>query len=114
MQVADGPRRGFVNLTHHHSGLAGFTPEQVFTGRYRQVAADKQQALDARYAQTPERFTAGRLTVSLPPSRVEINPFTPDDVQAGATDSVDFPTLTRVVQAQAKNALSQNCLSKTG
>jgi putative transposase len=23
------------NFKHHHSGLAGFTPEQVFTGRYQ-------------------------------------------------------------------------------
>jgi len=92
----------WYNFTHHHSGLAGFTPEQVFTGRYRQVAADKQLALDARYEQTPERFTAGRPTVSMPPQRVEINPVTPDNVKAGATDSVNFPTLTRVVQAKAK------------
>jgi putative transposase len=98
----------WYNFAHHHSGLAGFTPEQVFTGRYRQVGADKQQALDARYAQTPERFPAGHPTVSMPPSRVEINPVTPDDVQAGATHSVNFPTLTRVVQAQAKNELSLN------
>ena len=98
----------WYNFTHHHSGLAGFTPEQVFTGRYHQVAAEKQQALDARYAQTPERFSAGRPTVSMPPARVEINPVTPDDVQAGANATVNFPTLMRVVQAQTKNALSLN------
>ena len=40
----------WYNFKHHHSGLAGFTPEQVFTGRYQKVAIDKQQALDARYA----------------------------------------------------------------
>lgn len=96
----------WYNFTHHHSSLAGFTPEQVFTGRYRQVAAEKQRALHARYEQTPERFSAGRPTVPLPPSRVQINPITPEDVQAGATDMVNFPTLTRVVQARAKNELS--------
>jgi putative transposase len=93
----------WYNFTHHHSGLAGLTPEQVFTGRYRQIAAEKQQALDARYQQTPERFTAGRPSVALPPSRVRINPITPEEVQAGATDTVNFPTLNRVLRAQEKN-----------
>jgi putative transposase len=92
----------WYNFTHHHSGLAGFTPEQVFTGRYRQVAAEKQRALDERYAQTPERFTAGRPTVPLPPPRVVINPISPADLEAGAIDTVNFPTLSRVVEARAR------------
>lgn len=98
----------WYNFTHHHSGLAGFTPEQVFTGRYRKIAAEKQRALDARYERTPERFTAGRPTVPLPPSRVQINPLAPEDRQDGATAMVNFPTLTRVVQARAKYELSLN------
>jgi len=28
----------WYNFSHHHSGLAGFTPEQVFTGRYKEIA----------------------------------------------------------------------------
>jgi len=40
----------WYNFEHHHSGLAGFTPEQVFTGRYRQIAEQKQRPLDALYA----------------------------------------------------------------
>jgi hypothetical protein len=80
----------------------------VFTGRYRHVAAEKQRVLDERYAQTPERFTAGRPTVPLAPQCVVINPISPADLQAGATDRVNFPTLTRVVEARAKNELSLN------
>ena len=37
----------WYNFEHHHSDLRGFTPEQVFTGRYVEVAADKQRAIDA-------------------------------------------------------------------
>ncbi|NOZ84155.1 MAG: transposase, partial [Epsilonproteobacteria bacterium] len=35
----------WYNFNHHHSGLAGLTPEQVFTGRYHEVAKQKQQGL---------------------------------------------------------------------
>ncbi len=83
----------WYNLEHHHSGLAGYTPEQVFTGRYREVAEQKQQALDTRYARTPERFVRGRPVVALPPNSVAINPITPGDDQPAA-DCVNFPTLT--------------------
>lgn len=83
----------WYNLEHHHSGLAGFTPEQVFTGRYQEVAEQKQRALDARFAQNPERFVRGRPRVALPPSSVAINPVTLDDDQTAA-DRVNFPTLT--------------------
>jgi len=51
------------NFEHHHAGLAGYTPEQVFTGRHREAVRTKQFALEARYAQNPERFVAG------PPSK---------------------------------------------
>jgi len=43
----------WYNFQHHHSGLAGFTPEQVFTGLYKDVARDKQKALNEGYAQNP-------------------------------------------------------------
>ncbi len=83
----------WYNYQHHHSGLAGFTPEQVFTGRYTAVAQQKQQALDARYAQNPERFVKGRPKVKLPPEWVAINPLLDDDGDLIA-DHVNFPTLT--------------------
>ncbi len=98
----------WYNFEHHHSGLAGFTPEQVFTGRYLEVAAQKQRALDLRFAQNPERLVAGPPKVTLPPSRVVINPVSPQDIEAGATDLVNFPTLPKVTRAQAKYDLSSN------
>lgn len=96
----------WYNFDHHHAGLAGYTPEQVFTGRYLEVAQAKQLALDARYAQHPERFVAGPPTVDLPPARVVINPVTPEQLAAGATEQVNFPTLPRVVAAQDKYSLT--------
>jgi len=83
----------WYNFQHHHSGLAGFTPEQVFTGRYRDVAEDKQRALDERYAQNPERFVRGRPAVTMPPTSVAINPVVPGDDGTVVDDRVNFPTL---------------------
>ncbi|XOV86898.1 MAG: IS3 family transposase [Pseudomonadota bacterium] len=84
----------WYNFQHHHSGLAGFTPEQVFTGRYREVANDKQRALDARYARNPERFVHGRPVVPMPPTSVAINPVVPGGDGTIIDDRVNFPTLT--------------------
>ncbi|OED50441.1 hypothetical protein AB838_02190 [Rhodobacteraceae bacterium (ex Bugula neritina AB1)] len=86
----------WYNFSHHHVGLNGFTPEQVFTGRYLEISAIKQQALDERYAQNPERFVAGPPTVKLPPAAVYINRVTPAELDKGAIDQVNFPTLNRV------------------
>lgn len=92
----------WYNVEHHHSGLAGFTPEQVFTGRYAEVAEQKQRALDARYEQNPERFVRGRPTVKRPPSSVAINPIVLDgEINAGA-DRVNFPTLTAAGYVKSK------------
>ena len=83
----------WYNFKHHHSGLAGFTPEQVFTGRYRDVAKDKQRALDERYQRNPERFVKGRPRVPMPPAVVAINPIMPHDDGTLVVDRVNFPTL---------------------
>ncbi len=83
----------WYNFKHHHSGLAGYTPEQVFTGRHRDVAKDKQRALDERYAHNPERFVKGRPTVPIPPTTVAINPIVPVADGAMGDDRVNFPTL---------------------
>lgn len=96
----------WYNFKHHHSALAGYTPEQVFTGRYRQVASDKQRALDAQYAAHPERFVAGAPTAPMPPARVMLNPVSPEEREAAASTAVNFPTLTRAKQARAKYELS--------
>lgn len=61
---------------HHHSGLSGFTPEQIFTRRHIEVATHKQKTLDACFEQHPERFVGGRPSVKLPPEFVAINPIT--------------------------------------
>ena len=83
------------DLEHHHGGLAGYTPEQVFTGRYKEVAAAKQAALDIQYARHPERFVNGPPAVPLPPAEVTINPITEENAADSALSSqVNFPTLT--------------------
>ena len=83
----------WYNFSHHHSGLAGFTPEQVFTGRYRKVAGTRQAALDEIYRQHPERFVAGPPTAAMPPAIVRINPITPEAIERGESSAVNFPTL---------------------
>ena len=86
----------WYNFSHHHSGLNGYTPEQVFTERYHEVAATKQLALDRRYALNPERFVRGQPTIKLPPEQVLINPVTSEEIENGATTAVNFPTLNQV------------------
>jgi putative transposase len=83
----------WYNNEHHHSGLAGFTPEQVFSGRHHEVALQKQRALDQRYESHPERFVRGRPLLPMPPSAVYINPITPTDDGSFVDDRVNFPTL---------------------
>jgi len=83
----------WYNFEHHHSGLNGYTPEQVFVGSYADVAQTKQAALDTRYAINPERFVKGPPKVKLPPTEVSINPISEEDIAAGTIDKVNFPTL---------------------
>ncbi len=84
----------WYNVKHHHSGLGGFTPEQVFTGQHHEVAKQKQGVLDKRFKLTPERFVKGRPCIKLPPTFVAINPIAIDeDTHSSAADHVNFPTL---------------------
>jgi len=69
------------NDHHHHSGLALFTPADVFHGRVAEVAAVRQAALDAAYRAHPERFPNGAPGVPLPPAAVYINPIFTEAVQ---------------------------------
>ncbi len=69
------------NDDHHHSGLALFTPADVFHGRVAEVAARRQSALDGAYAAHPERFPNGAPTVRLPPAVVTINPIVTETVE---------------------------------
>jgi putative transposase len=57
-----------------HEGLAFYTPADVFEGRVAVVQAQRQAALDAYYAQHPERFPKGRPLAKTPPAKVCINP----------------------------------------
>ena len=84
----------WANFQHHHSGLNGFTPAQVFTGEYKEIALVKQAALDKRYQHNPERFVRGRPIVKMPPEFVAINPISQADIEAGVPDRVNFPTIT--------------------
>lgn len=86
----------WYNFSHHHSGLNGYTPAQVFSGEYRIIAEQKQSALDKRYELNPERFVKGKPSVTLPPSQVFINPLTAQDIEQGVSNDVNFPTLNRV------------------
>lgn len=70
---------GWYNDHHHHSGLALFTPADVFYGRVEEVAAQRQVALDAAYAAHPERFPNGPPIVRRPPESVAINPLSVED-----------------------------------
>lgn len=65
---------GWHNNDHQHSGLALFTPAEVFFGRIGVVHAARQGALDAAYALHPERFPNGAPKAALPPAEVNINP----------------------------------------
>ena len=65
---------GWHNDEHHHSGLALFTPADVFHGHVEAVRATRQAALDAGYVAHPERFPHGPPRVPMPPVEVHINP----------------------------------------
>jgi putative transposase len=65
---------GWHNDDHQHSGLALFTPADVFFDRIVVVHAARQGALDAAYALHPERFPNGAPKAALPPAEVNINP----------------------------------------
>jgi putative transposase len=62
------------NNDHHHSGLALFTPAEVFFERVAAVHAVRQGALDAAFNLHPERFPNGAPKAALPPTEVHINP----------------------------------------
>lgn len=83
----------WYNFSHHHSGLAGYTPEQVFTGGYNNIAIRRQNALDKHYMRHPERFVKRPPKAALPPNKVFINPILDIDNDEQASTPVNFPTL---------------------
>ncbi len=64
----------WYNNEHHHSGLNGHIPADVFYHRCTAVTAVKQRALDAVYASHPERFVNGAPIAKAQPASVYINP----------------------------------------
>lgn len=89
----------WYNNEHHHQGLALFTPADVFHQRVPEVAARRQQAIDAAFAAHPERFVHGEPIVALPPDRVHIN--LPIPSETGLTRP---PSDTSTTEASAKVA----------
>jgi len=69
-----GPFFQWHNDDHQHSGLALFTPAEVFFGRVPAVHAVRQATLDDAYALHPDRFPNGPPKAALPPAAVHINP----------------------------------------
>lgn len=62
----------WYNSSHHHSGLALFTPDQVHTGTWHAVWGIRDNALQAYYDAHPERFRNPPRTPK-PASTVGIN-----------------------------------------
>jgi putative transposase len=72
--------KGFTewyNEAHHHTGIALYTPEEVFTGRYEEVAKVREAVMAKAYAEHPERFVKGKPKVARPALEVSINPAPP-------------------------------------
>ena len=87
----------WYNHDHHHSSLAGFTPQQVFSGEYLEIIKVRQFALDRMFKLHPERFTKGRPIAQMPPAEVCINPIPAGADQVTVEKGVNFPTLNRVI-----------------
>ncbi len=64
-----------------HEGLALFTPEDLYTGRFEALWQVRQAAMKQHYAKHPERYVKGPPRVPRPPAVVSINP---DDGQTAA------------------------------
>jgi putative transposase len=111
----------WYNDHHQHSGLALFTPADVFYGRVEEVAVRRQVALDDAYAQHPERFPNGPPVVRRPPTSVAINPVSvdvgtrqaaapsPSTLNVIASEPVRVvnatPTPTRAIQNASRDAI---------
>ena len=67
----------WYNDEHRHSSLGLFTPSAVYHGEHLSIQKVRQAALDARYAQTPERYVNGPPRAPEVPSVVSINPEKP-------------------------------------
>jgi putative transposase len=96
---------GWHNDEHHHSGLALFTPADVFFGRVEAVRAVRQAALDAAYHAHPERFSHGPPRVPMPPAAVHINPLVAEALSV-APATAAFPTPNPAPSGHNENPLA--------
>lgn len=61
----------YYNSAHRHSGLKGYTPDQVFYGTWRQVHAHRQAKADQAFKDNPLRFRRAP-TVPTPPEQTRL------------------------------------------
>jgi putative transposase len=100
------------NDDHQHSGLALFTPADVFFERLGLVHAARQGALDAAYALHPERFPNGAPKAALPPAEVNINPIEVLAVTVNAAPTHEAPNMS-VVSPETASKNASHATAKT-
>jgi putative transposase len=100
------------NDDHQHSGLALFTPADVFFKRLGPVHAARQGALDAAYALHPERFPNGAPKAALPPAEVNINPIEVLAVTVNAAPTLEAPNMS-VVSPELASKNASHATAKT-
>lgn len=91
---------------HHHTGLALFTPADVYFGRVEVIARRREEALATAYAAHPERFVAGPPRVARPPARVLINPVEDQTTGEDLLGIPDDALAALFVSAPAPNAVT--------
>ncbi len=104
---------GWHNDEHQHSGLALFTPAEVFFGRVPAVHAVRQAALDAAYALHSERFPNGPPQAALPPESVHINPLEALVVTVGNDAAVVANTEAPLEPASSPTQRAPHAAAKT-
>jgi len=102
------------NDDHHHSGLALFTPADVFLGRVNAVHRVRQETLDAQYARHPARFPNGPPRAALPPPAVHINPLEASTVSIKARDEESASPGTPVPRPSTTPATDRSVARNTG
>jgi putative transposase len=91
-----------------HDIKQGLDPEkQVFTGRYVDLAAQREHVLLRQYALHPERFVRGIPKLRIPPPQVAINPIWKEDGTIDTASAANFPTLT-AAKPNGKSMLISN------
>lgn len=71
----------WYNQEHHHTGLSGFTPAEIYQGRHRELAVQRQRVLDAAHRRNPQRWINAPPRMPMPPEVVAINPVQPVDTE---------------------------------